>query len=251
MREKRQKQDENEIDKPWMNGYSVLNEKNGVLEGQEIENKILKRKRQKQKKYSENDAINESKILLNLSAEMQADYMEKKIRELYENYSSLELDDLRISDRYFFEVYWTDHMNLKNLPAFLEQGNLYDPRYVPSPCGSPHTIIFSIAALRVADITRVAKLFAKHNKLKDHINYLAHTRLTIAVGTPGRIMDLIDNEALKVNFLKWIILDTTFADVKKRRFWDMPECWKSLIKLITKDPLKTRLKEGNVKIVYY
>lgn len=97
----------------------------------------------------------------------------------------------------------------------------------------------------------MAKLFAKHIKLKNHINYLSRTRLTIAVGTPGRILDLINCDSLKVGFLNWIILDTTYSDVKKRKFWDMPECWRTMIKLITTDPLKTMLKKGSVKIVYY
>jgi protein CMS1 len=61
------------------------------------------------------------------------------------------------------------------------------------------------AALRVADVTRVlkdkklrgekggevAKLFAKHFKLEDHVIYLKRTKVGAAVGTPGRIGKLL------------------------------------------------------------
>lgn len=61
------------------------------------------------------------------------------------------------------------------------------------------------AALRVADVTRVlkdkrlrgekggevAKLFAKHFKLEEHVTYLKRTKVGVAVGTPGRIGKLL------------------------------------------------------------
>jgi protein CMS1 len=39
----------------------------------------------------------------------------------------------------------------------------------------------------------VAKLFAKHIKLKDSIRFLNSTRTGIAVGTPTRLKGLMDN----------------------------------------------------------
>ena len=64
------------------------------------------------------------------------------------------------------------------------------------------------AALRVADVARIlrdkrlrgekggdiAKLFAKHIKLSEHVDYLRRTRVGAAPGTPGRIGKLL-NEA--------------------------------------------------------
>jgi len=61
------------------------------------------------------------------------------------------------------------------------------------------------AALRVADITRVfkdrrlrgdkggevAKLFARHIKLEEHVTYLRRTKIGSAVGTPGRVGKLL------------------------------------------------------------
>jgi protein CMS1 len=71
--------------------------------------------------------------------------------------------------------------------------------------GAPTLIFVTGAALRVADVTRVlkdkklrsekggevAKLFAKHFKLDDHVTYLKRTKVGAAVGTPGRIGKLL------------------------------------------------------------
>lgn len=77
----------------------------------------------------------------------------------------------------------------------------------PVTHGSPHTLVIAAAGLRAADLTRalrvyqtkdsmVAKLFAKHIKLKDVSKTLSETRIGIGVGTPQRIKDLIDNGKL-------------------------------------------------------
>jgi len=73
------------------------------------------------------------------------------------------------------------------------------------PIGAPTLIFVTGAALRVADVTRVlkdkrlrgekggevAKLFAKHFKLEEHVTYLKRTKVGVAVGTPGRIGKLL------------------------------------------------------------
>ena len=59
--------------------------------------------------------------------------------------------------------------------------------------------------MRVADVTRtlksktlrgekgadVAKLFAKHFKLQEHVEYLRKAKVGAAVGTPGRVGKLL------------------------------------------------------------
>ena len=71
--------------------------------------------------------------------------------------------------------------------------------------GAPTLLFVTGAALRVADVTRVlkdkqlrgekggdvAKLFAKHFKLAEHVTYLKRTKVGAAVGTPGRIGKLL------------------------------------------------------------
>ena len=75
----------------------------------------------------------------------------------------------------------------------------------PKSNGAPTLIYVAGAALRVADVTRVlrdkrlrgekggdvAKLFAKHFKLEEHVAYLKRTKIAAAVGTPGRLGKLL------------------------------------------------------------
>jgi protein CMS1 len=75
--------------------------------------------------------------------------------------------------------------------------------------GAPTLLYIASAALRVADVTRilkdkklrgekggdVAKLFAKHFKLAQHVTYLKRTKIGSAVGTPGRLGKLLNEES--------------------------------------------------------
>ena len=77
----------------------------------------------------------------------------------------------------------------------------------PKSNGAPTLIFIAGAALRVADVTRilkdkklrgekggdVAKLFAKHIKLEEHVTYLRRTKLSAAAGTPGRLGKLLES----------------------------------------------------------
>lgn len=76
----------------------------------------------------------------------------------------------------------------------------------PKSNGAPTLIFVAGAALRVADVTRilkdkklrgekggeVAKLFAKHVKLDEHVVFLRRTKLSAAAGTPGRLGKLLE-----------------------------------------------------------
>lgn len=118
---------------------------------------------------------------------------------------------------------WNQPRTLDNLPGFLEKfaGNSTKLWSASKKNGSPHTIIVTAAGLRAADIARyvpifpkfqsyfnsrprvmrkfqtkdatVAKLFAKHIKLQDSVKFLKSTRTGIAVGTPTRLKDLMDD----------------------------------------------------------
>ena len=77
--------------------------------------------------------------------------------------------------------------------------------------GAPTLLFVTGAALRVVDVTRVlkdkklrgdkggevAKLFARHFKLAEHVSYLRRTKIGSAVGTPGRIGKLLEAGASK------------------------------------------------------
>lgn len=102
-----------------------------------------------------------------------------------------------------------------NLPAFLEKfapsrTKKKGPKLsdAPKEPGSPHTLVVAGAGLRAADLTRalrkfqtkesmVAKLFAKHIKLKEAIETTKKTRMGIGIGTPQRLFDLLENGKIR------------------------------------------------------
>jgi len=121
--------------------------------------------------------------------------------------------------------------------------------------------------LRVADVTRilkdkklrgekggeVAKLFAKHFKLAEHVAYLKRTKVGAAVGTPGRIGKLLcETDALTVSALSHIILDVTYQDSKKRTLLDIPETRDEVFKTVLGGPaVQKAIKEGKIQVVLF
>jgi len=108
---------------------------------------------------------------------------------------------------------WDKPRDLENLPAFLERFSRNRRgkgkkklSEADEEKGRPHTLVVAPAGLRAADLTRalrkfqtkeamVAKLFAKHIKLREAIEMVNKTRMGIGVGTPQRIMDLLEDGA--------------------------------------------------------
>lgn len=133
--------------------------------------------------------------------------------------------------------------------------------------GAPTMIFLTGAALRVADVTRVlkskklrgdkggevAKLFAKHFKLSEHVTYLKRTKVGAAVGTPGRIGKLLcETDALSVSALTHILLDITYRDAKKRTLLDIPEARDEVFKNVLATPMVLNaIKEGKIQIVLF
>jgi len=120
------------------------------------------------------------------------------------------------------------------------------------------------AALRVADVTRVlkdkklrggevAKLFAKHFKLAEHVAYLKRTKIGAAVGTPGRIGKLLrETDALSVSALSHIILDVTHRDSKKRNLFDIPETRDEVLQSVLVAPQVLQgIKGGKIRVVFF
>jgi len=123
------------------------------------------------------------------------------------------------------------------------------------------------AALRVADVTRVlkdkrlrgekggevAKLFAKHFKLEEHVTYLKRTKVGVAVGTPGRIGKLLcETDALTLSALTHIMLDVTFRDAKKRTLLDIPETRDEVFKTVLGgSSVREAIMQGKIQVVLF
>ncbi|KAF8590519.1 hypothetical protein K439DRAFT_1329802 [Ramaria rubella] len=134
----------------------------------------------------------------------------------------------------------------------------------PRNNGAPTLIFMAGAALRVADVTRmlkkyrgdkggeIAKLFAKHIKLQDHITYLRQTKIGVAVGTPARLGQLLDAEALVLTALTHICIDTSFRDTKRRSMLDIPETREETFRsVLGNDRVRAVLDSGKVQLILF
>ncbi|KAL6777808.1 hypothetical protein ACKKBG_A15725 [Auxenochlorella protothecoides x Auxenochlorella symbiontica] len=119
--------------------------------------------------------------------------------------------------------------SLASLPeqaAFLGRGGQH------VPVGSPAVLVVTGAAIRAVSLIRqmpavnkackVGKLFAKHFKQAEQEAVLSSTVMHVAVGTPNRLIKLIEAGALKLGRLRYVVVDVAM-DAKKRTVLDMAE----------------------------
>ena len=106
---------------------------------------------------------------------------------------------------------------------------------------------------RSAGKAEVAKLFARHFKLSEHIKYVKTTPIHIAIGTPGRIKALVEAEdgALKLEKLRYLIIDANYMDGKKRTIFDIPETVRDLFGILGESEVRKRITKDTLKIVFY
>ncbi|RKF71153.1 Protein CMS1 [Golovinomyces cichoracearum] len=228
-------------------------------------------KKSKFKKIPENDVI-DSEAGLNtafsgMDSQLLADYVAQRTRMYECDLSSVELEDKFIRVNSITDTTtWDKPRILDNLPGFLEKfsGNITKLWSASKKNGAPHTIIIASSGLRAANIARtvrkypskeakVAKLFAKHIKIKDAINFLKNNRTGIAIGTPQRIKDLIEQGALNIDRLERIIIDASHIDKKKRGILEMKETQVPLIVLLSHKELRDKycVDNSGVKILFY
>ncbi|GJJ12206.1 hypothetical protein Clacol_006447 [Clathrus columnatus] len=202
------------------------------------------------------------------SPEFAATYLSLQQKSVYNKLSFLELEDLKIPESCILNsTSYSDPRTLDNLGNFIEKCT---PRLMirlkqqSKFNGAPTLIFIAGAALRVADITRilrkfkgekggdVAKLFAKHLKLQDHITYLRRTKVGVAVGTPGRLGQLLEAEALTLPALTHIFLDVSFQDAKKRTIFDIPEIREEIFRgVLCRENILSALKSGQIQLVLF
>lgn len=79
------------------------------------------------------------------------------------------------------------------------------------------------------------------------------TRMGIGVGTPTRIIDLLDAGALSSQKLERIVLDCSHIDQKKRGIFDMKETQQPLMQLLNRDEIKNRYgkEQGGIDLLFY
>lgn len=110
----------------------------------------------------------------------------------------------------------------------------------PSVLGQPTTLFISSSAIGALDLLRacpnfhgycrIAKLFAKHMKLKEQVDYLQQRPINIATGTPNRLLKLATDGNLDFSRLKFIVFDAR-RNTKSFTLLDIPEISADLWKL--------------------
>ncbi|KAF7791247.1 hypothetical protein EIP86_002261 [Pleurotus ostreatoroseus] len=196
------------------------------------------------------------------------DYVSSLQAKTFSKMSGIELNDIQIPESSIADTtVWTGSRNLDQLKSFitkvlptLRTRLAQRPKYN----GAPTLLFLAGAALRVADATRVlkdkelrgekggdvAKLFAKHIKLEEHIAFLRRTKLGAAAGTPGRIGKLLERDALSTAALTHIIVDVSHRDSKMRTVLDIPETRDELFRTVLGAPKVLQgLRQGKIQLV--
>lgn len=90
----------------------------------------------------------------------------------------------------------------------------------------------------------VAKLFARHFKLKEHEAWLREHTTPLAAGTPQRVAALIASGSLRLDSLQAIVIDQTWVDAKQRSVLDSFETRDELMKLLALEAVMASLKRS-------
>lgn len=195
-------------------------------------------------------------------AERFADSIKKHKGDL----STIELEDESIPARAFRDT--TDFVEtrlVKNVSSFLEQyteGGSEELKSCAEQTGSPHTILLTSSAIRAQALlervrsygsqeSKIAKLFAKHMKLKDHIKYVQTTKFGIGAGTAHRVEDLVEKEVLKLSDLRRVVIDGSYVDEKQRTIFNDRDAFLSTLSLLNMEQLKLRFVSGKTEILVF
>lgn len=99
----------------------------------------------------------------------------------------------------------------------------------------------------------VAKLFARHFKLEAQDEWLRAQPTPIAVGTPHRVKQLVEREALLLDNVRGIVIDHSWTDAKKRTIFDTHETRNAVVDLLSERHIleALRWKEQQCRIALY
>ncbi|KAF4338473.1 hypothetical protein FBEOM_7618 [Fusarium beomiforme] len=217
------------------------------------------KKSKKRKANAPDDELLDTELGLNtlftkMDNQLLADHLAQKLGRFGTDLSAVEISDMTVSANAIQDTTsWQESRTLDKFPDFLEKVS-EDPeglKKAPKKKGSPHTLIVAGAGLRAADIVRsmrkfqskdnsVAKLFAKHMKVEEQVKFLQNHNTGICVGTPARLMDLIDNGALSLDNLKRLVVDASHIDQKKRGVMDMKDTMMPLARFLSRKEFKDR-----------
>ncbi|XP_035687640.1 protein CMSS1-like [Branchiostoma floridae] len=202
---------------------------------------------------------NKKKISEQLTSEpttpSPADVMSILLRGQKMELTAVEMEELTLEDNHFLSPNDLSHTSISSylkevVPDWL---SLVDPHEAK---GAPLVLVLAGAAKRAVDLNRDSatfrgkarsiKLFAKHIKVQDQVEQLSKQVAHLAVGTPARVATLVEEDALRLDHVRCVVLDWTYRDVKLRRLCDIPEVRDDLFQLLRKH-LIPLAKDGILK----
>ena len=216
--------------------------------------KGLAPKRPQQTEYDETFAPRDPSLL--------SDTFAQAIKRHYGDSTSIEQGDLHLAPRAFRDTTAFGQPRIaQELPeyvkTFLRDGDS-DPS-TSTDKAAPHTMVIVSSGIRASDLVRelrvfasseskVGKYFAKHMKLNANIEFSKNSRVGIAVGTPGRLKELVENDAIRVESLQRIIIDGSYQNPKKYNIFDMEDSFKPMLGLLNIREVKSRLLDDDDKL---
>lgn len=167
--------------------------------------------------------------------------LQKLIKGHYSSSRSvIELEELHLPDSCFLKCNDLTH----SLSSYLKE---ICPKWVKlrkthNEKKSVLMLILCSSAVRALELIRsltafrgdakVMKLFAKHIKVQEQVKLLEKRVIHLGVGTPGRIKELVKQDGLNLNPLKFLVFDWNWRDQKLRRMMDIPEIRKEVFELL-------------------
>lgn len=215
------------------------------------DDKSTKVKKRRKKKKTITDVLSSSEPKPGCPADLQ-----NLVREHFSGkIPVIQLEDLQLQDSYFLSSNDLTHTLSSYLKEVCRKWAKVQKQHTEK--SSVVLLIVCSSALRTIELikqltafkgeTKAIKLFAKHIKIQEQAKLLQKSVIHIGVGTPGRIAALIEEGGLKLQALKYVVLDWNWRDQKLRRMMDVPEVKLDFLKLLQSGVLNG-CKEGTVKI---
>ncbi|KAA1471258.1 hypothetical protein DENSPDRAFT_776008 [Dentipellis sp. KUC8613] len=248
-----------------------VNQEQSLVDKKRKRREKEKQRKAKKRKLAEDTQPPEPASLGAQPPVILADYLSSAQAKTFTKLSAIELQDRQIPESSIADTtQWTGSRTSDDLVDFIVKAvpalHTRLSMRTKSP-GAPTLLFLTSAALRVADVTRtlksktlrgekggdVAKLFAKHFKLEEHVKYLKRTKVGAAVGTPGRIGKLLcETDALSISALTHIILDVSYHDKKNRTLLDIPETRDEIFKTVLGAPqVLQAIQAGKIQVVLF
>ncbi|ORX59228.1 hypothetical protein BCR36DRAFT_343073 [Piromyces finnis] len=183
------------------------------------------------------------------------------------NNSVTQIEKDEINDGSFVNSsFSSEQRTLTNLSSYIKQvypnwkKHLGKPPKESDYHGQPSVLVVTQSAIRAVEVIRalsefskyckVGKLFSKHMKVKEQVEFLSKSVVKIAVGTPNRLIKLAENDSLNMNKLDLLVIDYNYKDSKNRNIFEIPEIRKDLL-IFIKQYCIDRIKDQSQKIALY